>query len=70
MLISVAGRVARGFAGETRGVYRESWSIEDVAANIDAIRDTEALYIGSVIPAGQAEHLRYSFAMAAEALKP
>jgi len=66
-LISVAGRVARGFAGETRGVYLDEWTIEDVAEQIDRIRDTTELRIGSVIPAGQAEHLKYSFEMAAAA---
>lgn len=66
-LISVAGRVARGFAGETLGVYRDDWTIEDVAANIERIRDVADVRIGSVIPAGQAEHLKFSFEMAAQA---
>jgi NAD(P)-dependent dehydrogenase (short-subunit alcohol dehydrogenase family) len=63
MLISVAGRVARGFACETRGIYRDHWTIEDVADHIDVIRDRSELYFGEVIPAGQIEHLKYSFAM-------
>ena len=39
MLISVAGRIAQAFIAETEGVYRPSWSIDDVAAEINAIRD-------------------------------
>ena len=36
MLISMAGRVAKAFIAETEGVYRPSWSIDDVANEIDA----------------------------------
>ncbi len=38
MLIAIAGRVARAVIAETPGVQRPSWSIEDVAEQIDAIR--------------------------------
>lgn len=60
MLISIAGRVARAFIAESRGVYRESWSIEDVAEHIDAIRNRDTPFIAS----GHADHMRYSFEMA------
>ena len=40
MLVAIAGRVARAYIAETPGVYRPSWSIEEVGAQIDAIRDT------------------------------
>lgn len=66
-LISVAGRVARGFAGETLGVYQDDWTMEQIMSDIDAIRDTSNTRIGSVIPSGQADHLKFSFEMAAEA---
>jgi NAD(P)-dependent dehydrogenase (short-subunit alcohol dehydrogenase family) len=62
MLIAVAGRVARAAVAESPGVYRPSWSIEEVAANLDAIRDINAPLIFPVVPDGHAEHLRYSFA--------
>jgi hypothetical protein len=65
-LISVAGRVARGFSGETLGVYHDDWTIERVMSDLDVIRDTNNIRIGSVIPAGQAEHLKFSFQMATE----
>jgi NAD(P)-dependent dehydrogenase (short-subunit alcohol dehydrogenase family) len=64
MLISVAGRVARAYAAETEGVYRPSWSIEDIAANIGAIRDTSNPWLFAPAPSGHLDHLRRSFAMA------
>jgi NAD(P)-dependent dehydrogenase (short-subunit alcohol dehydrogenase family) len=62
MLIAVAGRVARATVAESAGVYRPSWSIEEVGENLDAIRDAHAPLIFPVVPDGHAEHLRYSFA--------
>ena len=64
MLVSAAGRVARAWVAESPGVFKPSWSIEDVAANIDAIRDTSNPEIFTPVPDGQLDHLLYSFAMA------
>lgn len=64
MLIGIAGRIARAFAAETPGVYRPEWSIEDVAEQIEAIRNTEEPVIFPVVPLGHVDHLRYSFEMA------
>jgi NAD(P)-dependent dehydrogenase (short-subunit alcohol dehydrogenase family) len=64
MLISAAGRVARAFMSETEGVFRPSWSIEDVASNIDAIRDPARQWTFQPVPSGMGEHLGASFAMA------
>jgi len=66
MLISAAGRVARAFPAESKGIYRPKWSVEDVAANIETIRNTESPLAFSVVPSGPLEHLRYSFGMAAK----
>src|SRR5882757_2657057 len=66
MLIALAGRVASAVVAETPGIYRPSWSIEDVAANIDAIRDDTAPLVFPVVPDGHADHIRYSFAMASQ----
>ena len=63
MLVAIAGRVARAVVAEAPGVYRPSWSIEDVAEQIDAIRDTGAPLIFPVVPNGHNEHIAYSFAM-------
>lgn len=65
MLISIAGRVARAFIAESRGVYRDPWSIEEVGEQMDAIRETDAPFIAEAD--AHAEHIRYSFAMAARA---
>ena len=65
MMISMAGRMARAFAAETPGVYRPAWTIEQVAENIDAIRNTDEPLIFPVVPSGHVDHLRYSFGMAA-----
>jgi hypothetical protein len=46
---------------ETPGVYHPAWSIEQLGADIDAIRNTGEPV---VVPSGHVEHLRYSFGMA------
>ena len=63
MLISAAGRVARAFPAESKGVYRSKWTIEDIATDIDVIRSTESPVVFNVVPSGPLEHLRFSFAM-------
>jgi len=68
-LVAIAGRVALAYAAETRGVYRAAWTIEDVDAQIDAIRDKSEPVVFDVVPSGQAEHIGYSFAMAKEGAK-
>jgi NAD(P)-dependent dehydrogenase (short-subunit alcohol dehydrogenase family) len=64
MLISIAGRVAKMIFAESPGVYRPSWSIEQVGQQIDAIRDMHAPLFIPVVPHGHREHIRYSFEMA------
>jgi NAD(P)-dependent dehydrogenase (short-subunit alcohol dehydrogenase family) len=64
MLVSIAGRVARAFVAETPGVYRPSWTIEQVGEDIAAIRDTGDPWILPVVPSGHVDHIRDSFAMA------
>jgi NAD(P)-dependent dehydrogenase (short-subunit alcohol dehydrogenase family) len=64
MLISIAGRVARAFVAESAGVYRDQWSIDQVADHMDRIRSTDAPVVFSVLPKGHSEHIGYSFKMA------
>lgn len=64
MLISIAGRVARAFVAETPGVYRPSWTIEEIAEQLPAIRNTADPWILPVVPSGFVTHLGQSFAMA------
>ncbi len=68
MLISMAGRVAKALIVETEGVYRPSWSIDEVAQQIDAIRDTDKLWM-SAAGSGYLDHLQRSFEMARKGLK-
>jgi NAD(P)-dependent dehydrogenase (short-subunit alcohol dehydrogenase family) len=69
LLIAIAGRVARAFIAETPGVHRPSWSIEDVGANIDAIRDHTSPLMFPVVPDGHNDHIRLSFGMAAHGVQ-
>jgi NAD(P)-dependent dehydrogenase (short-subunit alcohol dehydrogenase family) len=64
MLVSVAGRIAKAYVAETRGVYRPSWTIDQVNDEISAIRDADEPLIFPVLPYGFGAHLGYSFAMA------
>jgi NAD(P)-dependent dehydrogenase (short-subunit alcohol dehydrogenase family) len=63
VLVALGGRVARVVVAETPGVYRPSWTIEDVAEHIAAIRDTTQTVTFPVLPDGHGDHIRYSFAM-------
>ncbi|WP_310778414.1 SDR family NAD(P)-dependent oxidoreductase [Mycobacterium sp. Z3061] len=69
MLIAIAGRVARAVVAESPGVQRLSWTIEDVAEQLYAVRDLSAPLVFPVVPDGHAEHIRYSFESAAWAIK-
>lgn len=64
VLIALAGRVARAALVESPGVYQPSWTIEDVDARIEAIRDVTEPVSFPVVPDGHAAHIRYSFGMA------
>jgi NAD(P)-dependent dehydrogenase (short-subunit alcohol dehydrogenase family) len=69
MLIAIAGRVARAVVAESPGVQRLSWTTEDVAEQLDAIRNLDTPLIFPVVPTGHAEHIRYSFESAAGAIR-
>lgn len=64
MLIAIAGRVARAVVAESPGVQRLSWTIDDVAEQLYAIRDLTAPLVFPPVPSGHADHIRYSFASA------
>jgi NAD(P)-dependent dehydrogenase (short-subunit alcohol dehydrogenase family) len=63
MLVSAAGRVARAYVTETQGVYRDHWTIEDVAGSIEAIRDPSRNWDFHPIEDAFMQHLGRSFAM-------
>jgi NAD(P)-dependent dehydrogenase (short-subunit alcohol dehydrogenase family) len=62
--VSVGGRVARAYVAESPGVYRPSWTIDQIRDDIDAIRDIEHPVVFPVLPYGFGAHLGYSFEMA------
>jgi NAD(P)-dependent dehydrogenase (short-subunit alcohol dehydrogenase family) len=64
MYIAIAGRMARAFAAESEGVYRPSWTVEQIAEQMDVIRKTDDPWILPVVPSGHIDHLRRSFEMA------
>jgi NAD(P)-dependent dehydrogenase (short-subunit alcohol dehydrogenase family) len=68
MLIAIAGRVAKAVVAETPGVYRPSWSLEQVGEQIDAIRDMTVPMVFPVVPDGHVDHIRYSFDMAKQGI--
>ncbi|MBF6170131.1 SDR family NAD(P)-dependent oxidoreductase [Nocardia blacklockiae] len=63
LLVSIAGRVARAYLAETPGVYQPSWTVDEVAARIEEIRNTDDSWI---LPPASAhvDHIGRSFAMA------
>ncbi len=65
MLVSMAGRVARAYIAETRGVYQDPWTIDDIDARIDEIRAPEPVIDFGLH--GHVDHIRYSFQMQTEA---
>ena len=64
MLVAIAGRVARAFIGESEGIYRRSWTVEDVADNLDTIFDISSPWVLPVVPAAHIEHIVRSCDMA------
>jgi NAD(P)-dependent dehydrogenase (short-subunit alcohol dehydrogenase family) len=66
VLIALAGRVASAVVTETPGVYRPSWTIEEVGEHIEAIRNAADPVVFPIVPDGHGDHIRYSFSMAAQ----
>jgi NAD(P)-dependent dehydrogenase (short-subunit alcohol dehydrogenase family) len=64
MLVSIAGRVAKAFIGETPGVYQPSWTIDQIGEQMDAIRNTDEPWILPVVPSAHLDHILKSFEMA------
>ncbi|MBC2667668.1 SDR family NAD(P)-dependent oxidoreductase [Novosphingobium piscinae] len=60
--IAAAGRMARAFTTESKGVFRPDWTIEQVADEIAAIRDPAGeRWTFPPYPSGMADHLGRSF---------
>jgi len=67
VFIALSGRVARAVIAESPGVYRPSWTVEDVGEHLAAIRNIEAPLTFPVLPDGHNDHIRYSFGLAQRA---
>jgi NAD(P)-dependent dehydrogenase (short-subunit alcohol dehydrogenase family) len=65
LFVAMAGRMARAYVSETRGLYQPEWTIDDVAENLDAIRDVSETFAFHPAQGGFVEHLTKSFEMAA-----
>lgn len=59
---SIGGRISRLFVAETDGIYRPSWTVDEVAEVCEEIFDKEDLHDFGLN--GYLDHLGYSFAMA------
>lgn len=61
MYAAIGGRLAQAYVSETRGVYNDAWTIDEVAAHIDAIRDRRDTVSFPTLPAAHDDHINYSF---------
>lgn len=59
--IAGGGRMARAWTIESKGLWQENWTIEDVAANSENIRNSEAKWTFSPYPSGMIDHLGETF---------
>ena len=64
IFIAMAGRVARAVVAESPGVYRPSWTPEDVGECLPAIRNMDAPLVFPVVPDGHDQHIRFGFGLA------
>ncbi len=63
MLVAMGGRMARAFIAESPGVYHPSWTVEQVADEIDAIRAAPEPLVFAPSPQGELDHLLHGFGM-------
>lgn len=63
MLVAMGGRIARAFIAESPGVYHPSWTIEQVAEELGAIRQADQPLVFAPSPQGELDHLLYGFGM-------
>ena len=61
--VMLAGRIAKAFVTETVGVFREHWTIEQVAEQFHQIENTKNFKVFPPYPNGFMDHLDYSFKM-------
>lgn len=66
--VAGGGRMARAWTVETKGLWQKNWSPEDVAANIDSIRNGAEKWVFPPYPSGMIDHLGETFKWAHEEL--
>ncbi|SBS73161.1 3-hydroxyacyl-CoA dehydrogenase [uncultured Mycobacterium sp.] len=64
VLTAIAGRVARVVVAESVGVYQPQWTVDEVGARIEEIRDMSNPLVFPVVPDGHSAHIGHSFGMA------
>jgi NAD(P)-dependent dehydrogenase (short-subunit alcohol dehydrogenase family) len=64
VLTAIAGRVARVVVAESVGVYQPQWTVDEVGARIEEIRDISNPLVFPVVPDGHSAHIGHSFGMA------
>lgn len=64
ILTAIAGRVARVAVVESAGVYQPEWTVDQVGARIEEIRDISNPLVFPVVPDGHSAHIGHSFGMA------
>ncbi|MEZ5744798.1 MAG: SDR family NAD(P)-dependent oxidoreductase [Sphingomonadaceae bacterium] len=64
MFIALAGRMAKAWVAETRGLYQPDWSAEEVAGRLGEIGDRSHQVTFDPMPSGFYDHLGFSFDMA------
>ncbi len=62
--IAGGGRMARAWLVESKGLWQQDWSIEDVAGQADAIRNSAEQWLFPPVPSGMMDHLGQTFAWA------
>ncbi|KMS52571.1 short-chain dehydrogenase [Novosphingobium barchaimii LL02] len=66
MYVAMGGRLGRARITENAGLYRPDWSVEEVADQIDVIREGGDALAFPPVPDGQLDHLLYGFGMIRE----
>jgi NAD(P)-dependent dehydrogenase (short-subunit alcohol dehydrogenase family) len=63
-MVAGGGRMARAWTVESKGAWQENWTIEDIAAQDDVIRNSEDKWVFPPFPSGMMDHLGQTFAWA------
>ncbi len=66
LMIAGGGRMARTWFTESKGLYQHEWSVDDVAAQIETIRNSVEQWTFAQSPDGMMKHLTDTFTWAHE----